>query len=431
MSRNRDHQTKCKKEPLIFIRLNYQECVDFLFQQLPMYQNMGKAAFKKDLTNTIKLLEFLNNPHLGNTKWIHVAGTNGKGSVSSIISSILIESGLKVGLYTSPHLVDFTERIRINGSPINRDSVIDFVQRISPVVKSIKPSFFEITVAMAFDFFHNSKVDIGIIEVGLGGRLDSTNVITPILSVITSIGMDHMDMLGDSIEKIAFEKAGIIKPNVPCLISRDISQEAKNIIHKRAYELNSPIEESTHLSSDLFKNCPLKGIYQRENLSTAINSINLLDFNISQEHIKLGLKNVVQNSGIRGRWEIHRDSPIVILDTGHNIDGVSSNIHQLNSEYPKRSVHVIWGMVNDKDRKSILKLLPKDWNYYAVRPNVPRGLDEELLATEMSINSLNVKPYDNINIAYTDILSKCRSDEIIFIGGSTFLVADFLIEPTK
>ncbi len=391
MSRNRDHQTKCKKEPLIFTRLDYQECVDFLFQQLPMYQNMGKVAFKKDLTNTINLLEFLNNPHLGNTKWIHVAGTNGKGSVSSIISSILIESGLNVGLYTSPHLVDFTERIRINGFPINRDSVIDFVQRISPVVKSIKPSFFEITVAMAFDFFHNSKVDIGIIEVGLGGRLDSTNVITPILSVITSIGMDHMDMLGDSIEKIAFEKAGIIKPNVPCLISRDISQEAKNIIHKRAYQLNSPIEESTHLSSDLFKNCPLKGIYQRENLSTAINSINLLDINISQEHIKLGLRNVVQNSGIRGRWEIHRDSPLVILDTGHNIDGVSSNIHQLKSEYAKRSVHVIWGMVNDKDRKSILKLLPKDWNYYAVRPNVPRGLDEELLATEMSIISLNVK----------------------------------------
>jgi len=431
VSRNRDHQTKCKKEPLIFTRLDYQECVDFLFQQLPMYQNMGKVAFKKDLTNTINLLEFLNNPHLGNTKWIHVAGTNGKGSVSSIISSILIESGLNVGLYTSPHLVDFTERIRINGSPINRDSVIDFVQRISPVVKSIKPSFFEITVAMAFDFFHNSKVDIGIIEVGLGGRLDSTNVITPILSVITSIGMDHMDMLGDSIEKIAFEKAGIIKPNVPCLISRDISQEAKNIIHKRAYELNSPIEESTHLSSDLFKNCPLKGIYQRENLSTAINSINLLDINISQEHIKLGLRNVVQNSGIRGRWEIHRDSPLVILDTGHNIDGVSSNIHQLKSEYPKRSVHVIWGMVNDKDRKSILKLLPKDWNYHAVRPNVPRGLNEELLATEMNIHSLNVKPYDNIKIAYTDILSKCRSDEIIFIGGSTFLVADFLLETAK
>ena len=218
---------------------------------------------------------------------------------------------------------------------------------------------------------------------------------------------------------------------MPCIISKDISQEAKNIIHKRANDLNSPIEESTDLSSDLFKNCPLKGIYQRENLSTAINSIHLLDYNISQEHIKLGLRNVVQNSGIRGRWEIHRDSPLVILDTGHNIDGVSSNIHQLNSEYPKRSVHVIWGMVNDKDRKSILKLLPKDWNYYAVRPNVPRGLDEELLATEMSINSLNVKPYDNINIAYTDILSKCRSDEIIFIGGSTFLVADFLIEPTK
>lgn len=394
-----------------------------------MYQNMGKVAFKKDLTNTIKLLEHLGNPHQGNTKWIHVAGTNGKGTVSSILSSILIESGLKVGLYTSPHLVDFRERIRINGFPINEEAVIEFVDRISPVIESIKPSFFEITVAMAFDYFNKSGVDIGVIEVGLGGRLDSTNVINPILSIITSIGMDHMDMLGDSIEKIAFEKAGIIKPNVPCIISKDISVEAKNVINRRANELHSPVEESTQVQIQSLNHFPLKGNYQKENLATAIKSISVLNnlgYSVLQEHISLGLTNIVRNSGLRGRWEIFKTSPLVILDTGHNIDGVRSNIQQLYSEYHNRSIHVIWGMVNDKDRKSILKLLPSEWEYYAVRPNVPRGLDEQVLSTEMELNGLAVKPYTNTITAYTNLLSRCKSDDVIFIGGSTFVIADFL-----
>jgi len=394
-----------------------------------MYQNMGKIAFKKDLTNTIKLLEYLDNPHQGNTKWIHVAGTNGKGTVSSILSSVLIEAGYKVGLYTSPHLVDFTERIRINGKKIDEEAVIDFVLRISPIIKSIKPSFFEITVTMALDFFSRSNMDFGIIEVGLGGRIDSTNVINPMLSVITSIGMDHMDMLGNSIEEIAFEKAGIIKSRISCVISKDISVNAKNIIYKRADELNSTITESKRVSDELLNKFPLSGNYQKQNLSTAfqaISVINDLQYPISNENINSGLRNIVNNTGLRGRWEIYKSSPLVILDTGHNIDGVSSNINQLRSQYPNKIIHVIWGMVNDKDRKSILSLLPKEWKYYVVKPQVPRGLDSQVLATEMNSNKLNVQKFQNTNDAYNYLIESIDEKDLIFIGGSTFVVADFL-----
>ena len=395
-----------------------------------MYQNMGKVAFKKDLTNTIRLLEFLGNPHQNNIKWIHVAGTNGKGTVSSILSSVFIEAGYKVGLYTSPHLVNFTERIRVNGITINEEAVIDFVERISHVIDSIKPSFFEITVAMAFDFFNRSNIDIGVVEVGLGGRLDSTNVINPILSVITSIGMDHMDLLGNSIEKIAFEKAGIIKSNIPCVISQDISENAKKVIYEHASRLQSAITESGTISDEILNKFPLSGDYQKQNLSTALQAISILNnlhYPISTENINSGLKNIVTNSGLRGRWEIYKTKPLVILDTGHNIDGVSSNINQLKSQYSNHNIHLIWGMVNDKDRKTILALLPKEWKYYSVKPQVPRGLDSDVLASEMNSNKLNVQVFQHTIEAYNYLIDSVNEKDVIFIGGSTFVVADFLI----
>jgi dihydrofolate synthase/folylpolyglutamate synthase len=410
--------------------LDYKECVDFLFQQLPMYQNMGKVAFKKDLTNTISLLEYLGNPHQNNIKWIHVAGTNGKGTVSSILSSVLIEAGYKVGLYTSPHLIDFTERIRVNGITINEEAVIDFVERISPTIESIKPSFFEITVAMAFDYFNRSNIDFGVVEVGLGGRLDSTNVINPILSVITSIGMDHMDMLGNSIEEIAFEKAGIIKSNIPCVISKGISENAKKVIYGCASELKSAIIESETISDEIINKFPLSGDYQKQNISTALQAISVLNnlhYPISIENINSGLKNIVINSGLRGRWEIYNTKPLVILDTGHNIDGVSSNINQLKSQYSNNTIHVIWGMVNDKDRKTIFALLPKEWKYYSVKPQVPRGLDSDVLASEMNSNKLNVQVFQHTNEAYNYLIDSVDENDLIFIGGSTFVVADFLL----
>jgi dihydrofolate synthase/folylpolyglutamate synthase len=433
--------------------VTFSETVDYLFARLPMFQNIGKEAYKKDLTNTIALLEVLDNPHL-DFPWIHIAGTNGKGSTSSMINSILIEAGYQVGLFTSPHLKSFTERIRVNGLEIEQDYVIDFVDRIKPHIETIQPSFFEITVAMCFDYFRKKKIDIGVIEVGLGGRLDSTNVIQPILSLITSIGFDHMDILGDSLEKIAFEKAGIIKPHIPVVVNGAIEKGALGEIESIANAQASNIiyaldlQQIKHLNlidflsisntdlnlqiSELMEILELKGLYQNQNLSTvlfAIREIIKQNYKIDAKAIINGLKRVKQNSGLRGRWEIIQEHPQVICDTGHNEDGVKSNIKQLLSLKQPEKIHIIWGMVKDKDRSKILQLLPKNSQYYLIKPSVIRGFDAPLLEEEFrALNILNTEVFESASAAFLKAKSNAQRDDLIFIGGSTFTVADFLIE---
>ena len=401
-----------------------------MYERLPMFQNIGKTAFKKDLTNTLALLESIGNPHK-QIKCIHIAGTNGKGSVSSMLASILSQAGYKTGLYTSPHLIDFTERIRINGHCIPQSDVIEFISKTQIHIERIQPSFFELTVAMAFDYFNQEKVDIAIIEVGLGGRLDSTNVIQPELSVITSIGWDHMDLLGNTLESIAFEKAGIIKENRPVVCSRFIQSEALEVIKKK-----SELEQSTfYLSEPSPKNfeldLSLKGSYQKQNLDTVCTSVRVLqnmNYNIKEEDITTGLQNVTQLSGLRGRWERLNDDPIVICDTGHNAEAIPYLIDQLEEEYPDVPKHIIWGMVSDKDRNKILKLLPHDANYYTVKPGVIRGYDALMLKEEMKLLQLNVNSsFSNFEDAYNTAVKNARVDRgMVFIGGSTFLVADAL-----
>ena len=410
--------------------MNYQDCLNYMYERLPMFQNIGKTAFKKDLTNTLALLESIGNPHK-QIKCIHIAGTNGKGSVSSMLASILSQAGYKTGLYTSPHLIDFTERIRINGHCILQSEVIKFISKTQIHIERIQPSFFELTVAMAFDYFNQEKVDIAIIEVGLGGRLDSTNVIQPELSVITSIGWDHMDLLGNTLESIAFEKAGIIKENRPVVCSRFIQSEALEVIKKK-----SELEQSTfYLSEPSPKNfelaLSLKGSYQKQNLDTVCTSVRVLqnmNYNIKEEDITTGLQNVTQLSGLRGRWERLNDDPIVICDTGHNAEAIPYLIDQLEEEYPDVPKHIIWGMVSDKDRNKILKLLPHDANYYTVKPGVIRGYDALMLKEEMKLLQLNVNSsFSNFEDAYNTAVKNAQVDRgMVFIGGSTFLVADAL-----
>jgi dihydrofolate synthase/folylpolyglutamate synthase len=418
-----------------------------------MFQNIGKAAYKKDLTNTIALLEILDNPHL-DFPWIHIAGTNGKGSTSSMINSILIEAGYRVGLYTSPHLKSFTERIRVNGLEMEQDYVIDFVDCIKPHIETIQPSFFEITVAMCFDYFRKKKIEIGVIEVGLGGRLDSTNVIQPILSLITSIGFDHMDLLGDTLEKIAFEKAGIIKPHIPVVVNGAIEQGALAVIesvansqasntiyavdlqqikHQKLIDFLSISNSDSNLQiSELMEILELKGLYQHQNLSTVLFAIRDLieqNYKIDLDAIINGLKRIKQNSGLRGRWEIIQENPQVICDTGHNEDGVKSNVKQLLSLKKPEKIHIIWGMVKDKDRSKILQLLPKNSQYYLIKPSVIRGYNAHLLGEEFrALNILNTEVFESASAAYLKAKSNAQRDDLIFIGGSTFTVADFLIE---
>ena len=410
--------------------MNYQDCLNYMYERLPMFQNIGKTAFKKDLTNTLALLESIGNPHK-QIKCIHIAGTNGKGSVSSMLASILSQAGYKTGLYTSPHLIDFTERIRINGHCIPQSDVIEFISKTQIHIERIQPSFFELTVAMAFDYFNQEKVDIAIIEVGLGGRLDSTNVIQPELSVITSIGWDHMDLLGNTLESIAFEKAGIIKENRPVVCSRFIQSEALEVMKKK-----SELEQSTfYLSEPSPKNfelaLSLKGSYQKQNLDTVCTSIRVLqsmNYDIKEDDITTGLENVTQLSGLRGRWERLNDDPIVICDTGHNAEAIPYLIDQLEEEYPDVPKHIIWGMVSDKDRNKILKLLPHDANYYTVKPGVIRGYDALMLKEEMKLLQLNVNSsFSNFEDAYNTAVKNAQVDRgMVFIGGSTFLVADAL-----
>jgi len=429
---------------------SYSETLDYMFSQLPMFHNIGKAAYKADLNNTIELLDAIGNPQL-DQKWIHVAGTNGKGSVSSMLAATLTQHGYKTGLYTSPHLIDFTERIRIDGKCIEEQTVIDFMNEIHETLDRIKPSFFEITVALAFYHFRAEKIDIGVIEVGLGGRLDSTNIITPILSVITNIGWDHMDLLGDTIEKIASEKAGIIKKGIPVALG-PMREEAMTVMKATALVNKSKIYHDLPVDVGFIRSLALKGNYQQENIQTftcAIEALKDLWFPLKRSLIMSALENVTQLSGLRGRWEIVSQNPWTVTDTAHNSDGVSFTMAQLQERYnqafeewknmvvsnhssaddvsaqPPR-IRMIWGMVSDKDRKKILQLLPKDAIYYYCKPSVIRGLDSKILAEEGREIGLNGTHYMDVKLAYKSALNDARPQDLIYVGGSTFVVADLL-----
>ena len=405
--------------------MNYQDTVSWMFQQLPMYQNKGKSAFKKDLTNTIKLTNYLAEPHK-KFKSIHVAGTNGKGSTSHMLASILQEAGYKVGLYTSPHLKDFRERIRINGNMVSKQFVIGFIKRNKAFLEQNNLSFFEMTVGMAFDYFSKKNVDIAVIEVGLGGRLDSTNIITPEVAVITNIGYDHMQMLGDTLEKIAAEKAGIIKPNIPVVIG-ETQQETKAVFLEKSNRLNSKIFFADQLIKDNLVS-DLKGSYQVHNTKTATQTIQVLkdsNFNISQSHLKKGLLNVVKNTNLQGRWQMLQSQPTIICDTAHNKEGLTIVMQQLqNASFNK--LHIVFGVVSDKDLCSIIPLLPKLAKYYFCKPNVQRGLDAKKLQKAFAKSHLTGQSYSSVNEALNAAKSKANVDDLIYVGGSTFVVAEII-----
>lgn len=406
-----------------------------------MFQRVGSIAYKKDLKNTIKLCDALGNPQQ-KFQSIHVAGTNGKGSTSHMLASVLQSAGYKTGLYTSPHLKEFTERIKIDGEEVSQKFVVDFIEKIKPVIEIIKPSFFEITVAMALDYFAWKKVDIAIIEVGLGGRLDSTNIITPMVSVITNIGWDHKDILGDTLAKIAFEKAGIIKRNVPVVISeRQI--EIEEVFIAKARECSAEISFASdqylarnlggklHVSKDdrtLFRelNLPLKGLYQEKNLPGVLNTVDILrhnGFSISNDQLRSGLENTVTQTNFKGRWQKLRDEPLVICDTGHNPDGIREIVRQISlTKFNK--LHIVFGAVKDKDITDVLTLLPKDASYYFCQAKLPRALDASVLAEKAKEIGLSGVAIPDVNEAKRAALKNASKDDMIFIGGSTFVVAE-------
>jgi dihydrofolate synthase/folylpolyglutamate synthase len=408
--------------------MNYKETVEFLYTKLPYFTRDGKSAIKKDLTNTIKLCEVLNNPHLS-FKTIHIAGTNGKGSVSNMLSAVLQNNGYKTGLYTSPHLKDFRERIRIDGVMITEEYVIDFVERIKPHLETIQPSFFEITVALCFDYFAQNKLDIAIVETGLGGRLDSTNIISPLLSIITNIGYDHMDLLGNTLSLIAYEKAGIIKQYTPVVIGESIP-ETKSVFLQKAKEQNADIyfaEEDINPNSSE-GSFDLTGHYQVKNRNTVFKSLEILTqlgFKLDLNKTMEALQNVKTLTGFRGRWDVINSEPKIIADTGHNIDGIQYIINQLKSE-KYHQLHMVIGMVKDKDRTAILSLLPKEATYYFCCPNIPRGLEAKVLEQEANLLGLNGSSYQSVEEALNSAKSKAQNTDLIFVGGSTFVVAEII-----
>jgi len=405
--------------------MNYQDTVNWMFQQLPMYQNKGNSAFKKDLTNTINLATYLNHPE-GKFRSVHVAGTNGKGSTSHMLASILQESGYKVGLYTSPHLKDFRERIRINGKLISKQAVIAFIKKNKAFLEDNQLSFFEMTVGMAFDYFSKQKVDIAIVEVGLGGRLDSTNIITPELSVITNIGFDHTQFLGNTFQEIAGEKAGIIKQNVPVVIG-ETHPETESVFKQKASEANSTIYFADQIINEALES-DLKGAYQVHNIKTVIQSINILKelgFNISKNNLEKGLLNVVGNTGLQGRWQILGHNPKVVCDTAHNKEGLTYVMEQIKKETFNK-LHIVFGVVNDKDLDTIIPLLPKEASYYFCQPNVQRGLNAKILMTAFKKNQLLGESYKSVSEALTIAKSNANKDDLIYVGGSTFVVAEII-----
>ena len=404
--------------------MNYQETTQWLFSQLPMYQLQGASAYKKDLTNTLLLAKHLQNPER-NLKCIHVAGTNGKGSTSHLLASVYQEAGYKVGLYTSPHLLDFRERIKINGNTISEQFVIEFVEKNKSFFEANDMSFFEMTVGMAFDYFVKEKTDINIIEVGMGGRLDATNIITPLLSVITNIGLDHTQFLGTTLGEIAFEKAGIIKNKIPVVVG-EFTNETKPVFINCAQKNNSEIYFASSLINTTFPSA-LKGDYQIANKKTALQAVKVLEnrFPVNKETIKKGFKNVIKNTGLYGRWQQLKTNPKVICDTAHNTEGLQLVLKQVQKESFNK-LHFVLGFVNDKNLDTILPLFPKVAKYYFCKPNIPRGLSEQLLKEGAEKFQLYGNSYNSVSEAYADALNQATENDFIYIGGSTFVVAEVL-----
>jgi len=427
----------------------YEETVEFLYNRLPMFQRDGDKAYKADLLRTFELDKHFNSPHK-NYKTIHVAGTNGKGSVSHILASILQEGGYRVGLYTSPHLKDFRERIKIDGEPVTKEFVVKFVEENKQAFSEIEPSFFEMTVSMAFEYFRENLVDIAVIETGLGGRLDSTNIITPILSVITNIGHDHTEFLGSELEDIAYEKSGIIKPGVPVVIG-ETQESLMDIFIDYANDVSSEITfadqnyrimysmmtlenrqklrmissgklEIEHIETDLL------GLYQSKNVITALQAVDILQQKgavIREKAILEGLANVIENTSFFGRWQILNNKPLTVCDTGHNIEGIGEVVKQIKNT-PYKKLHFVFGLVQGKRTKKILSLLPQDGIYYFTKAQIPRSIDQNYLAEEAKKMGLNGSTYKTVDEAYKAARANASENDLILIGGSTYIVGEIL-----
>ncbi|MBA4275630.1 folylpolyglutamate synthase/dihydrofolate synthase family protein [Flavobacterium sp.] len=406
--------------------MNYQETINWMFNQLPMYQLQGASAYKKDLTNAYLLANHLDNPQQ-KLKCIHVAGTNGKGSTSHMLASILQEAGYKVGLYTSPHLKDYRERIKINGIKISEDFVCDFINKNKAFFETNDMSFFEMTVGLAFDYFAKEKVDIAIIEVGMGGRLDATNIITPLISVITNIALDHTQFLGNTPEAIAYEKAGIIKPGIPVVIG-EYTNETKPVFLAKAAATNSEIFFASDLISQNYPSV-LLGDYQVHNKKTVLQTIAVVnsqkEFKIYETDIKSGLLNVVKNTGLEGRWQQLGESPKIICDTAHNKNGLEIVMKQIQKE-KYDTLHIVLGVVNDKDLDEVLPLFPTDAIYYFCKSNIPRGLDAQILKEKAAHFNLKGEVYNSVSESYHQALQNASKTDFIYLGGSTFVVAEIL-----
>jgi dihydrofolate synthase/folylpolyglutamate synthase len=416
--------------------MTYQETIDYLFNCLPVFQRQGASAYKPGLERTIQLDDYLGNPHR-KYKTIHVAGTNGKGSVSHSLAAILQSAGYKTGLYTSPHLKDFRERIRVDGEMIPEQAVIDFVDRHRPFFEPVQLSFFELTMEMAFDWFATAGVDIAVIEVGLGGRLDSTNIIAPELSIITNISFDHMQFLGDTLPRIAAEKAGIIKPNTPVVIG-EAEGEVKEVFVQKASEVDAPLyfaEECFQLTpsengfySEKYNelDVQLKGIYQQKNMATVLTAVDLLrekQLSLPDEAVREGLSHVVDLTGLQGRWQVLQTHPTIVCDTGHNEAGIRYIVQQLSEQKYDR-LHIVFGMVNDKEISTVLSLLPKNATYYFTQAAIPRALEAQKLYDSAQKHNLNGKIFTSVASAIEAAKEAANEGDFIYIGGSTFVVAE-------
>ncbi|MCY0976051.1 bifunctional folylpolyglutamate synthase/dihydrofolate synthase [Chryseobacterium wangxinyae] len=401
----------------------YQEAVDWLFVQAPNYQIDGEKAYKPGLENITRLCDFFGNPQ-EKIKCIHIGGTNGKGSTSNMLASVLQESGYKIGLFNSPHLIDFTERIKINGENCDKEFVFQFIQKLKTLPEDILPSFFEFTTIMAFEYFHQKNVDFAIIEVGLGGRLDSTNIIKPLVSAITNVQLDHQNILGNSIEEIAFEKAGIIKNKVP-IISGEENEAIKNIIKRKAEKENTKFVDATPIISDL--NSDLKGNYQKKNIRVVlaiIEELKQLDLKISDADLERGLSSVHKNTGFIGRWFEFSQNPLTICDTAHNQAGLEQVFSQLN--LIAKHKHVVLGFVNDKKIDDVMALLPENSEFYFAKPSINRGRHPEEYEDLLLNAKIIYKIFDSVQEAYLSAKQEATQEEMVFIGGSNFVVGEFL-----